>query len=210
MKFEVGIVDDHQLFLKSLALMLDSFPGFDVTVEAVDGAELMSRIATLARVPDIILIDVSMPGIDGVETAAWLTAHYPQIKLAALSTDDAHNTIVSMIRAGCCSYLVKNTHPTDFEKALLEICSKGYYNGDVFNFNVSRYHDAEKDVPITPKELLFLPYVCTDLTYKEIADRMGLSERTIDGYRESLFLKFNVRSRTGLAMVAVRRKLVSL
>jgi DNA-binding NarL/FixJ family response regulator len=211
MKYEVGIVDDHQLFLKSLTMMLDSFPDFEVTVEALDGSDLMAQIVNMPRVPDIILIDVNMPGMDGEATATWLSANYPQIRLAALSTTDTHNTIISMIKAGCCSYLLKNTHPTDLEKALLEIGSKGYYNADVLNFNLARYHESDKeDVAISPKELLFLPYVCTDLTYKEIAVKMGLSERTIDGYRESLFLKFNVRSRTGLAMIVVRRKLVDL
>lgn len=211
MKTPIGIVDDHQLFLKSLSMMLKSFEIYDVVVEAVNGKELQDKFPKLPVKPAIMLIDVNMPLVNGVETAQWLHTTYPGIKLVALSMNDSDNIIIDMIKAGCCAYLLKETHPDELEKALYEIHTKGFYNGDVSNINFRRLLQSEKDsVVITEKEKAFLQYACSDLTYKEIAGLMFLSERTIDGYRETLFNKMKVQSRVGLAMEAIRRGLVSL
>jgi DNA-binding NarL/FixJ family response regulator len=211
MKISIGIVDDHQLFLKSLSLMLKSFKVYDVVVEALNGKELQDKILQSNIIPSIMLIDVNMPVMNGVETAKWLSSNYPQIKLVALSMNDNDNVIIDMIKAGCCAYLLKETHPDELEKALHEIHLKGYYNADASNINFRRLLQSEKEaVQITDKEKLFLQYACSDMTYKEIAALMFLSERTIDGYRESLFGKLKVQSRVGLAMEAIRKGLVNL
>ncbi len=211
MKTSIGIVDDHQLFLKSLSLMLKSFMVYDVIVEAVNGKELQEKILQTGIAPSIMLIDVNMPVMNGIETAKWMTANYPQVKLVALSMNDNDTVIIDMIKAGCCAYLLKETHPDELEKALQEINAKGYYNADASNINFRRLLQSEKDaVQISEKEKQFLQYACSDLTYKEIAALMFLSERTIDGYREALFGKLKVQSRVGLAMEAIRKGLVSL
>ena len=211
MKIPIGIVDDHQLFLKSLSLMLKSFEVYDVVVEALNGKELQEKILQGNIAPSIMLIDVNMPVMNGIETAKWLNANYPQIKLVALSMNDNDTVIIDMIKAGCCAYLLKETHPDELEKALLEIHTKGYYNADASNINFRRLLQSEKEaVQITDKEKLFLQYACSDMTYKEIAALMFLSERTIDGYRETLFGKLKVQSRVGLAMEAIRKGLVAL
>ena len=211
MKIPIGIVDDHQLFLKSLSLMLKSFEVYDVVVEALNGKELQEKILQGNIAPSIMLIDVNMPVMNGIETAKWLNANYPQIKLVALSMNDNDTVIIDMIKAGCCAYLLKETHPDELEKALLEIHAKGYYNADASNINFRRLLQSEKEaVQITDKEKLFLQHACSDMTYKEIAALMFLSERTIDGYRETLFGKLKVQSRVGLAMEAIRKGLVAL
>jgi DNA-binding NarL/FixJ family response regulator len=211
MKIPIGIVDDHQLFLKSLSLMLKSFKVYDVVAEALNGKELQEKIAQSPIVPSIMLIDVNMPVMNGVETAKWLSVQYPQTKLVALSMNDNDSVIIDMIKAGCCAYLLKETHPDELEKALHEIHTKGFYNADASNINFRRLLQSEKEsVPITEKEKQFLQFACSDLTYKEIASLMFLSERTIDGYRETLFGKLKVQSRVGLAMEAIRRGLVAL
>lgn len=211
MKISIGIVDDHQLFLKSLSLMLKSFKVYDVVVEALNGKELQEKIQQGAVVPSIMLIDVNMPVMNGIETAKWLSTNYPQTKLVALSMNDNDAVIIDMIKAGCCAYLLKETHPDELEKALQEIHAKGYYNADASNINFRRLLQSEKEaVHITDKEKQFLQYACTDMTYKEIAALMFLSERTIDGYRETLFGKLKVQSRVGLAMEAIRKGLVNL
>ncbi|WP_346239079.1 response regulator [Niabella insulamsoli] len=213
MKTKIGLVDDHQLFLKSLSLMLESFKVYDVTLEASNGKELQEKIKQRKELPDIILIDVNMPVMNGIETAKWLTENYPQIKPVALSMNADDNAIISMFKAGCCGYLLKDTHPNELEKALDEINRRGYYNADAGNINFRRVlmkADEKEEHPITPKEMIFLQFACSELTYKQIASEMNLSERTIDGYRESLFKKFNVQSRVGLCLEALRKKLVSL
>lgn len=211
MKISVGIVDDHQLFLKSLSLMLKSFNIYQVVVEALNGKELQEKLPKCTTLPSILLLDVNMPEMNGIETAKWVNKNYPEIKLVALSMNDNDSTIIEMIKAGCCAYLLKETHPDELEKALQEIHQKGYYNADISNVNFRRLLQSEKEaVHLNEKEKIFLQHACTDMTYKQIAALMFLSERTIDGYRETLFGKFKVQSRVGLAMEAIRRGIVSL
>jgi DNA-binding NarL/FixJ family response regulator len=211
MKIKIGIVDDHQLFLKSLAMMLHSFNNYDVIAEASNGKDLQKKIADSKELPEIMLIDVNMPVMDGIATASWLNENYPGIKLVALSQNDGDKAIIDMLRAGCCAYLLKDTHPNELEKALNEIYEKGFYNADASNINFRRFLQLEKEsLNITEKEKKFLQLACSDMTYKQIASIMNLSERTIDGYRESLFQKFNVQSRVGLVLEAIRRELVKV
>jgi DNA-binding NarL/FixJ family response regulator len=213
MEIKIGIADDHQLFLKSLAILVETFPSFKIVVEALNGSLLMNKLQTLQVVPDIILLDVNMPVMDGPQTAEAITKVYPGIRLVALSMKDDDTTIIKMIRAGCCAYLLKDIHPDELERALLEIYKSGYYNADVSNINYRRLlkktQDDEK-MNISGREMDFLKLACSDFTYKQIADQMHLAERTIDGYRESLFYKLNVQSRVGMVLEALRKGIVSL
>lgn len=211
MKISVGIVDDHQLFLKALSLMLSGFANFTVIVEALNGKDLQEKLKFIPAVPDIMLIDVNMPLMDGVATATWLSEKYPTMKLTALSMNDSDKAVIAMIKAGCCAYLLKDTHPTELEKALNEIDKKGYYNGDAGNIDYRRIIKSKQDeIQLNDNEKQFLQLACSDMTYKQIAAKMNKSERTIDGYRETLFQKFKVQSRVGLCLEAIRRDLVKL
>lgn len=212
-KIKIGLVDDHQLFLKSLSLLLESFKGYEVIMEASNGKDLQEKLKGRKTLPDIILVDVNMPVMNGVETTKWLTENHPEIKPVALSMNADDNAIISMFKAGCCGYLLKDTHPNELEKALDEINRKGYYNADAGNINFRRLlmkSEEKEEKNLTDRERTFLKYACSDLTYKQIAAEMHLSERTIDGYREALFKKMNVQSRVGLCLEALRRELVSL
>jgi DNA-binding NarL/FixJ family response regulator len=212
MKINLGLVDDHQLFSKSLEMMLASFKGFSVVVDARNGLELQNKIASLDVLPDILLIDVNMPIMNGVQTATWMKENYPGIKLAALSMNDNDQSIIDMFKAGCCAYLFKDTHPDDFELALNQIYHKGHYNSDHHQLNYSKLVAGleSEAVHLTEKEKEFLTLACSDKTYRQVAVVMKLSERTVDGYRESLFKKFNVQSRTGMALEAIRRGFVKI
>ena len=213
MKIKIGLVDDHQLFLRSLGMMLDSLQGFEVVLEALNGADLQEKLKHKKEQPDIIMLDVNMPVMDGIETAAWLRKNHPAIKVVALSMNDKDNTIIRMFRAGSCAYILKDIHPNMLEDALHQVYTKGYFNSDASNIHFRRLLEKAEDefhLHITPKEMEFLQLACSDLTYKEIANAMNLSERTIDGYRESLFQKLHVQSRVGLCLEALRRELVHL
>lgn len=211
MKIHIGVVDDHQLFLKSLSVLIDSFSAFDMILDALNGASLLGKLEAAQIIPDILLIDVNMPVMDGVKTATAVSARYPQIRLVALSMKDDDMSVINMLKAGCCAYLLKDIHPDELEKALTEIHTKGYYNADVSNINYRRLiHKIKEEVVFSDKERTFLKLACSDLTYKQISAEMHLSERTIDGYREALFEKLNVQSRVGMVLEALRRDLVSL
>ena len=211
-KISVGIVDDHQLFVRSLSLLVNSFEGFVTVMEALNGDLLLSRLENMPAPPDILLIDVNMPVKDGVATATIIARDYPLIKMVALSMNDDDLSIIGMIRAGCCAYLLKGVHPLEFEKALGEIYKKGYYNADTYNLNYRRLLNAhsQQHSPLSEKETRFVQLACSELTYKEIAAQLFLSERTVDGYRESVFQKLNVQSRVGMVMEALRLKMVKL
>lgn len=214
MKIKVGVTDDQQLFLKSLCTLINTFPSFEVVVDALNGEDLLQKLATLKELPDIILLDVNMPVMEGPEAAQRVAEKYPLIRTAALSVKDDDMTVISMIKGGCCAYLLKDIHPNELEKALLEIQEKGFYNGDAFNINYRRLIVAQQQVKtgpnITDKEKKFLQLACSDLTYKQIASKMNVSERTIDGYREVLFEKLNVQSRVGMVMEAIRKNYISI
>src|SRR5215218_2286578 len=101
MKIKIGLLDDHQLFLKSLSLMLETLGDFEVVVEALNGLDLQRKLGGNKELPDLMLIDVNMPVMDGISTTAWLTDHHPSIKLIALSMNDKDNAIIKMFKAGC-------------------------------------------------------------------------------------------------------------
>lgn len=213
MNITLGIADDHQLFLKSLSLLISSLRDFTIIVEAINGKDLIEKLEQKKIEPDIILLDVNMPVMDGQQTAEILVKKYPAIKLVALSMKDDDATIIKMIKSGCCSYLLKDIHPEELSKALHEIYSKGYYNADAANINYRRllqHQEKQNEMQLTEKERQFLQLACSDATYKQIAAEMHVSERTVDGYRESLFKKLNVQSRTGMALEALRKNIVSL
>src|ERR1035437_7655648 len=180
MKIKVGLVDDHELFLRSVGLMLSSYDKFNVVLEALNGVDLQEKIAKAKNLPDIMLVDVNMPKMNGYETVCWLRKKYPSIKLVALSMNDNDRTIIEMLKAGCCAYLLKDTHPDDLDKALVEVYEKGYYNGDATNINFRRLlimteKDSE-ELEITEVQKAFMQLCCTDLTYRQIASQLGISE----------------------------------
>jgi DNA-binding NarL/FixJ family response regulator len=211
MKISIGIADDQQLFLRSLSILINSFDNFEVIVEALNGEALIKAIQRLPGIPDIVLIDVKMPVMDGPAAAAKISAAYPEIRMVALSMKEDDHSILSMLRAGCSAYLLKDVHPRELEKALLEVQETGYYNSDTFNTHYRRVlkNIINEEIKLTDREKMFLTLACSDFTYKEIASKMFLSEKTIDGYRESLFQKLNVKSRVGMALEALKKNLVA-
>jgi DNA-binding NarL/FixJ family response regulator len=211
MKIRVGIADDQQLFLGSLSNLISSFKDFEVVVEALNGRELLKQLAALEALPDIVLIDVQMPEMDGPAAVAEITGRFAQVKTIALSMKEDDRSVLSMLRAGCSAYLLKDVHPRELEKALHAVLETGYYNSDTFAVNYRRLlKEQEEEVKLSDREKAFLQLACSDLTYKEIASKMFLAEKTIDGYRESLFIKLNVKSRTGMVLEAIRLGLVEL
>lgn len=207
MNATIGIVEDQQLILKSLEMLVNSFPHFDVVLSATNGLELFEKLERHFSIPDILLIDVRMPLMDGVEVAVQLKKYYPAIKVVALSGLDDSMSVVKMIKSGCCAYLLKSMNLGDLELALEEIWAKGYYNSRITDMG---YQEPNlKLMDLKENEMEFLKLACTDLTYHEIASNMCLSIKTIDGYRATLFDKFKVRNRIGLILEVLRHNLIA-
>lgn len=211
-KIRVGVVDDHQLFTTSLTLLINGFLRFEVVVEASHGKDLQKKIAHVKPLPDIFLIDVNMPIMDGQATAHWLVEKYPQIKLVALSMNDQEESIIQMFRAGCCAYLFKDMHPKELERALDQVHARGYYSPEngAIDFQQLFQNSVREEPEFTQREREFLKLCCSELTYKEIARKMDISEHTVDGYREILFRKLNVTSRTSMVLKALRKKIIKV
>lgn len=208
----VAITDDHVLLRNALAGLVNSFDGYTVIMEADNGKDLKAKIQQ-RQVPDIVLLDVNMPEMDGFETTQWLHKNYPFIKVLVLSMLSDEKTIIKMFRLGAKGYLLKNTDALELKAALDTIWSKNVYLSEyVSNKLVSGLHrgiDEEATaVNLTEKEKEFLRWTCSELTYKEIAEKLNVSPRTVDDYRQALFIKLNVHSRVGLVMYAIRNGIV--
>ena len=211
----VTLVDDHTMFRKGLAVLINLFPQYKVLMDVGNGREFIDQLQP-DRLPDIVLLDIHMPVMDGYATAAWLHANHPDIKVLALSTMDSDTTIIKMIHQGARGYILKDADPNELQVAFSEILAKGYYYNELLTRKVIQsFHTAGTDTAnalprLTDREMEFLKHACSEKNYQQIASDMFVSERTVDGYRESLFKKFNVSNRVGLVIYAIRNQLVQL
>lgn len=214
MKITVAIVDDHKMHIDAVKRLITESGKIEVVAAALNGEAFLQQLSLLPQPPDIALIDVEMKTMNGIKVATTIQERYPSVKMAALSQREDDYTIIKMIRAGCCAYLIKNSMDFDqLENAILEINAQGYYNADAININHRRLLTKtmqEEDLKITDREREFLQLACSDLAYKQVADKMNLSERTIDGYRENLFSKLNVHTRVGMVLEGLRRGVISI
>lgn len=212
-KHTLAIVDDHLLFGSSLEKLINTFDQFRVLFKARNGVELQEKLVDQKSMPEIILLDINMPVMNGFETVKWLTENYPNIKVLALSVEDNEQVILKMIREGAKGYFLKDIHPDELREALLIVIDKGYYYSDrVTSSMVNALHpnNQETTVKLKENELTFLRLACTEMTYKEVADVMNLSPKTIDGYRQELFNKLRIKNRVGLVIYALKNNLVKL
>ena len=209
----VALVDDHKLFRKGMVELINGFSGFSVRWEANNGLEL-TRLLQPGSLPDIVLLDINMPEMDGYETAVWLQGNYPQVKVLALSMYDKEEAIIKMLKSGARGYILKDADPADLRAALTDLVRKGFHYSDLVSGTLmSSINRGNEPTPagvvaLTKREVEFLKLACTELTYKEIADRMDVGLRAVDGYREDLFKKLNVKNRVGLVMYAVKHNIV--
>ncbi|UII32788.1 response regulator transcription factor [Fulvivirga ulvae] len=207
-KYTVAVADDHSLFRKGIVEIINGFVGFNVIYEGNDGEELISQFKN--TLPSVALVDINMKGWDGYKTAKHIKANYPEIKILALSMYENESTIIKMLKAGASGYILKEADPDELEVALNEIINKGFYYSSQVGQILLDQLQVEQRHSFSEKELEFLQLVCSELTYKEIADEMGMSVRSIDGYREALFERLEIKNRIGLAIYAIKNDLVNL
>lgn len=213
-KFKIILVDDHTLLRDALSSLIHSFEEFSVINSLNNGTELIRALSEGYK-PDIVLLDLNMPTLDGFETAKWLNVNYPEIKILILTMYDSEIALIRLLKVGVKGFLKKDTHPNELRVALNSVSENGYYYSqdttgklaNLFQKNTDNQNFVEKAM-LNESELEFLRLASTDLTYKEIAANLNLSPRAIDGYRDSLFDKLDVKSRVGLAIYAVKNGIV--
>ncbi|MDH7445444.1 response regulator transcription factor [Aquimarina sp. 2201CG14-23] len=209
MKYSVVIVEDHILLSQALAGLVNGFSKFKILYLCKNGRELLTRLKDPKNIPDVVLMDINMPIMNGIETTIALKEEYPQVNVLALSVEEDEKTILKMLRAGAKGYLLKDTEKSILENALIEVQETGFYHTkDVTNLLLGSLNPKkENKVILKDREMEFIKHACTEKTYKEIASDMFLSPKTIEGYRDSIFEKLNLKNRTGLVIYAIKNKI---
>lgn len=206
--YSIAIIEDHTLLSQAITDVVNNFDKFKVTFSCKNGADFIEKITTQTP-PDIVLMDINMPIMNGIETTKWISENYPDIYVIALTVEEDENTILKMIRAGAKGYLLKDVDKKTLEHALLKTIEMGFYHSnivvDVLVNSVTGKSNSEEF--LKENEIEFMKLLCTEMTYKEIANKMCLSPKTIDGYRDNLFVKLNVKNRIGLVIYAIKHKI---
>ena len=212
----IALADDHVLLRKGLADLV-SKQGYTVLFQADNGEEFLEKLKTNSD-PDIVLLDINMPKKDGYDTALWLKRNKPNIKVLALSMYDDENAIIRMLKNGARGYILKDAEPADLKAAIESVLNKGFHYSEMVTGKLihtihsmdEKDNDIKNTLGLNEKEINFLKLTATELTYKEIAEQMHLSPRTIDGYRDDLFEKLNIKSRVGLVLFAIKNGIVNM
>lgn len=212
----IVLIDDHTLLRNGLASLVRKL-GHEVLFEADNGKDFIEQLTPNA-IPDILLLDINMPEMDGYETAQWVKANHPSIKILALSMYDSENSIIRMLRHNVKGYILKDSDPIELKLALESLITKGFYYSDLVSGKlmhaINKLDNVDNSLAdlaqLNQKEIDFLKYACSEMTYKEIADKMFVSPRTIDGYRDALFEKLKIKTRVGLVMYAIKNDIVSV
>ncbi len=211
-QISIALVDDHKLFRKGLAgLVQIADKNIQILFEADNGLDMQSKIDP-RKLPDIILMDIHMPVMDGFESVKWLNKHYPEIKVLVVSMVENEESIIRMLKLKVKGYLSKDVEPEELREAIHSIMSKGYYYTDFITGKLVHTLQSEEEKEtfhnLSDKERRFIQLACSELTYNEIAKEMFVSARTVEGYRDQLFSRLELKSRVGLALYAVKHGLV--
>jgi len=211
-KIFIGLVDDHALFRSGIANLLKEYENIVVVFQASNGMELQQLMPSVTRV-DVVLMDINMPVMDGFTATRWMKQFHPAVNILALSMFDDDVSIIKMIKNGAGGYILKESQPYELYKAVLEISTRHVFVNELVSGKMMRSlqnntAEFENEFNLTPRELEFIILCVSEMTYKEIADKMGVAARTVDNYRQSLFDKLSIRSRVGLVIYAIQKKLV--
>jgi DNA-binding NarL/FixJ family response regulator len=212
-KINIALVDDHTLFRSGIANLLLEFDDIKIVFEAPNGKELQQLLPKHNDI-DVILMDINMPIIDGYAATEWVKEKYPNINILALSMFDDDTAVIKMLKAGAGGYVLKESKPVQLHKAITEISEKGVYINDLVSGKMIKSLQqkaplsADDEIVLTAREKEFLQLCASDLTYKEIAVKMGIAFRSVDNYREAVFDKLELRSRVGVVLYGIKKGII--
>ena len=209
----IAIVDDHTMFRQGISSILSESEEIRIVFDAANGSELKEKIAT-HPVPHVVLMDITMPKVNGYDATRWLKQNYPSVKVLALSMFEEDEPIIKMLKCGAGGYILKESTASDLVFAIKTIAEHDYFLNNLVTGKLIRSLQEDVKTPnaandLTANELKFLELCCSELTYKEIATKMCLSVHTIDNYRDALFQKLDLKSRTGLVLYALKNNIAS-
>jgi DNA-binding NarL/FixJ family response regulator len=216
-QINLAIADDHKIFRNGLKATLEDCPDFKLLIEASNGKELIGQLAT--RMPDVVLMDIKMPEMDGMQTTAYMHQHFKQVKVLALSMHNEDKYIVDMMKAGASGYLLKNAEPEEIIEAIQTVYDKGFYFNEHLSVTLIKqlvgpgsYADGtgQQQIDLNDREIEVLRLVCQEHSNQEIADKIFLSVRTVEGYRARLFEKTGSKNLVGLVIFAIKKGIISV
>jgi DNA-binding NarL/FixJ family response regulator len=212
-EIRIAVVDDHTLFRQGISSLLSENEEIKIVFDAANGAVMKEKI-TKYPLPHVVLMDITMPLVNGYEATRWLKQNYPSVKVLALSMFEDDEPIIKMLKCGAGGYILKESNASDLMYAIKTIARHDYFLNDLVSGKLLRSIQDEVKTPdpiadLTANEIRFLELCCSELTYKDIASKMCLSPHTIDNYRDALFQKLDLKSRTGLVIFALKNNIAS-
>ncbi|QTD36644.1 response regulator transcription factor [Polaribacter batillariae] len=218
-KINIVIADDEELFRSGIRFLLQKVANFNVIFEAENGQEIIDFISTTEEFPDIILMDLKMPELNGVEATKIIHKTHPNIKIIALTSYDGKSFITNMIDVGASSYLLKNTSPKNVIHTIKEVHEKGFYydekvlkiiHENIISSSGKRIKsDLDKKL-LSNREIDVLELICQQFTTPEIAEKLFISPRTVEGHRNNLLLKTQSKNVAGLVIYGIQKKLIEI
>ena len=212
---KVALVDDHTLLRNGLASVISGFGDYEVVFEAGNGKEFIELLQSKPA-PEIVLLDINMPEMDGFDTIKWIRNNTPSIKVLVLSMRDDDQSIIRMLQFGARGYILKDSRPDGLRNALREVAERGFFFNELVSSKLVHIINNNGDesmantITLSDKEIEFLKWCCTEKSYKEIAVVMNISSRAVESLRSNLFEKLETLSRVGLVMYAIRNGLVKV
>lgn len=215
-QIKVALADDHVMLRNGLAGLVTNL-GYTVQFECSNGKELIKKIDK-DNLPDVVLMDINMPEMDGYQATLWLRSNYPLVHVLALSMYDDEGSIIRMLKNGAKGYIMKESDPLELKHAIDDVMTKGVHYSEVVTGKLLHsVYQLDENAPaikklldLNDREIEFLKLASTEMTYKEIAEHMHLSPRTIDGYRDALFEKLSLKNRVGLVLFAIKNGIVQV
>lgn len=218
-KIRIAVADDELLFRQGLMAILQNQGDFKILFDAEDGQDLVNKLRASKEKPDVIVTDLKMPNLNGVEATKLIREEFDNIKIIALTSHFSKTFILNMISIGAVAYLAKNNSPKLMLHTIREVHANGFYYDDAVlefieqesnNQNRNRIKSSLDDDYFTERELEILKLVCMQFTATEIAEKLSLSKRTIDVHRSNLLLKTQSKNIAGLVVFALKNKIVNL
>lgn len=199
----VAIADDHTILRKGVIELINSFGDFEIIIEATNGQNLIEKFEEAEILPNVCILDINMPILNGYETAKTIKERWPAIKILALSMYNNEYSIIQMLRHGAHGYILKDSDPSMLRDAIWHVHHHSYYCSELVTGKmIFEVNNNVTPIALNQNEMNFLSMCGTDLTYKEMGEKLKISPRTIESFRDSLFYKLNVKSRASLVVFA--------